>query len=62
MDNCLNNLKVSGYGLRMNDTVIKSFLYADDQVLITSSAEELQRMITVMNDAFEWRGMKVDVN
>ncbi|XP_050563410.1 uncharacterized protein LOC126912928 [Spodoptera frugiperda] len=46
----------------MSDTVIKTLLYADDQVLIASSAEELQRMITVMNDAFERKGMKVNVN
>lgn len=42
MDNCLTDLKESEYGLRMNGLLIKCLLYADDQVLLASSANELQ--------------------
>ncbi|KAI8428678.1 hypothetical protein MSG28_007400 [Choristoneura fumiferana] len=51
MDNCLTDLKDSDCGLRMND----------DQVLLASLAEDLQGMVTIMNDALERQGMKVNV-
>lgn len=31
-------------------------------MLVASSTQELQQMITAMNDAFERKGMKVNVN
>ncbi|KAI5642685.1 UDP-glucoronosyl and UDP-glucosyl transferase domain-containing protein [Phthorimaea operculella] len=39
-----SDLKESECGLRMNDLLVKCLLYADDQVILASSAEELQEM------------------
>ena len=62
MDNCLTDLKESVFGLRMNELLIKCLLYADDQVLLASSANELQKMVTIMNVALKRKGMKVNVS
>jgi hypothetical protein len=45
----------------MNELRVKCLLYADDQVILSSSAEELQAMVTVMNNALMEKGMKVNV-
>ena len=41
MDSCLTDLKESECGLMMNELPLKCLLYADDQVLLVSSAEQL---------------------
>ena len=61
MNNCLTDLKENESGLRMNELLVKCFLYADDQVLLASSAEELQEMVTAMGVAFVRKGMKMNV-
>lgn len=53
MDSCLNDLKERECGLKLGELLIKCLLYADDQVILASSAGELQEMVTVMNDAFK---------
>lgn len=45
MDNCLNALKESTCGLRMNGFLHKCLLYADDHVMVSSSEDELQEMV-----------------
>ncbi|KAI5640813.1 reverse transcriptase (RNA-dependent DNA polymerase) domain-containing protein [Phthorimaea operculella] len=62
MDSCLTDLKESVCGLRMNDLLVKCLLYADDQVILASSAEELQEMVNIMNEALKKKGMKVNVS
>ncbi|CAG9109123.1 unnamed protein product [Plutella xylostella] len=62
MDSCLQRLKEEECGLSMGELVIRCLLYADDQVLFASSAEELQHMVTVMNDSLKEKGMKVNVS
>ncbi|KAI5639199.1 reverse transcriptase (RNA-dependent DNA polymerase) domain-containing protein [Phthorimaea operculella] len=61
MDSCLTDLKECEYGLRMNGLLVKCLLYADDQVILASSAEELQEMVKIMNEALKRKGMKVNV-
>ena len=46
----------------MNDLHVKCFLYADDHVILASLAEQLQDMVTLMNEAFKRKGMNVNVN
>ena len=62
MDSCLADLKESECGLRLNELPVKCLLYADDQVLLASSAEQLQDMVTLMNEAFKRKGMNINVN
>ncbi|KAI5644400.1 reverse transcriptase (RNA-dependent DNA polymerase) domain-containing protein [Phthorimaea operculella] len=62
MDSCLTDLKESECGLRMNDLLVKCLLYADDQVILASSAEELQEIVNIMNEALKEKGMKVNVS
>ncbi|KAI5640894.1 reverse transcriptase (RNA-dependent DNA polymerase) domain-containing protein [Phthorimaea operculella] len=62
MDSCLTDLKESECGLRMNYLLVKCLLYADDQVILASSAEELQEMVNIMNEALKEKGMKVNVS
>ncbi|KAI5644595.1 reverse transcriptase (RNA-dependent DNA polymerase) domain-containing protein [Phthorimaea operculella] len=57
-----HDLKESVCGLRMNDLLVKCLLYADDQVILASSAEELQEMVNIMNKALKKKGMKVNVS
>ncbi|KAI5635653.1 reverse transcriptase (RNA-dependent DNA polymerase) domain-containing protein [Phthorimaea operculella] len=61
MDSCLTDLKECEYGLKMNGLLVKCLLYADDQVILASSAEELQEMVKIMNEALKRKGMKVNV-
>ncbi|KAI5644163.1 reverse transcriptase (RNA-dependent DNA polymerase) domain-containing protein [Phthorimaea operculella] len=60
--NIEKDLKESVCGLRMNDLLVKCLLYADDQVILASSAEELQEMVNIMNEALKKKGMKVNVS
>ena len=46
----------------MNGLLVKSLLYADDQVILASPEGELQQMVTIMNDAFKSKGIKVNVS
>ncbi|KAI5632627.1 reverse transcriptase (RNA-dependent DNA polymerase) domain-containing protein [Phthorimaea operculella] len=62
MDSCLTDLKESECGLRTNDLLVKCLLYADDQVILASSAEELQEMVNIMNEALKEKGVKVNVS
>lgn len=62
MDNCLLDMKENMCGLKMNELLIKCLLNADDQVILASSAEELQEMVTIMNVSLERKGMEVNVN
>lgn len=62
MDNCLKDLKERKCGLRMNELLVICLLYADDQVILAASAEQLQEMVTVMHESFERKGMKVNVS
>ena len=57
----MKGLKERDCGVVMNGTQIKCLLYADDQVILASSALELQEMMSVMNDDFVRKGMKVNV-
>lgn len=61
LDSCMKGLKERDCGVVMNGTQIKCLLYADDQVILASSAQELQEMMSVMNDDFVRKGMKVNV-
>jgi hypothetical protein len=45
----------------MNELRVKCLLYADDHVIFSSSAKELQEMVTIMNKALMENGMKVNV-
>ncbi|KAJ2945399.1 hypothetical protein O0L34_g204 [Tuta absoluta] len=62
MDSCLEDLKESECCLRMNGLLVKCLLYADDQVILASSAEGLQEMVNIMNEALKKKGMKVNVS
>ncbi|XP_049870886.1 uncharacterized protein LOC126370141 [Pectinophora gossypiella] len=62
MDSCLNELKESVSGVRMGELLLKCLLYADDQVLVASSAEDLQYMVSLMVDELQKKGMRVNVN
>lgn len=62
MDSCLNDLRESECGLRMGELLVKCLLYADDQVLLASSAGELKDMVTIMDEAFKKKGMKINVS
>ena len=62
MDTCLNDLKSNDCGLRMSELTIKCLLYADDQVLLASSEEELQEMVNILCGTLERKGMKVNVS
>jgi hypothetical protein len=42
----------------MNELRVNCLLYADDQVMLSSSAEELQEMVTIMNEALMEKGVK----
>ena len=46
----------------MNELPVKSILCADDQVLLASSAEQFQDMVTVMNESFKRKEINVNVN
>lgn len=61
LDSCLRKLRESDCGIRLEEIVVKCLLYADDAVLFASSAEELQRMLSVMNEGCKEKGMKVNV-
>jgi hypothetical protein len=45
----------------MNELRVKCLLYADGQVMPSSSSEELQEMVTIMNEALMEKGMKVNL-
>jgi hypothetical protein len=62
MDNSLTRLKETDCGLRMTELRVKCLLYAGDQVILSSSADELQKMVTIMNEALMKKGMKVNFN
>ncbi|CAG5039926.1 unnamed protein product [Parnassius apollo] len=55
-------MKVEECGLRMGELTIKCLLYADDQVILASSAAELQMMVTLMNRSLKERAMKVNAS
>lgn len=55
---CLRDLKYSELGLRMGELSIKCLLNADDLVVLASTAEELQKMATLMR--FKMKGMKMN--
>jgi hypothetical protein len=66
MDSCLQDLKdqsdlLDECGLRMEGLRVKCLLYADDLVLLASSAEELQMMVTKINQSFECNVSKMKV-
>jgi hypothetical protein len=61
MDNCLTRRKETDCGLRMNELCVECLFYAYDQVILSSSAEELQEMVTIMNKALMEKGMKINV-
>jgi ribosomal protein S27E len=44
-------VKETDYGLRMNELRVQCLLCADDQVILSSSAKELQVIVTIMNEA-----------
>ena len=62
MDTCLTGLKESDYGIRMNGLTVKCLLYADDQVLLASSEEELQEMVNMLHGSLKRKGMTVNVS
>lgn len=45
---CLLDLKENYRGLKIGETLVNCLLYVDDQVLLTSSACELQDMVSLM--------------
>ena len=56
INNLVSRLKENGYGVDIGDRDLCSLLYADDIVLLASSASELQAMIDVVdNYCKEWR-------
>ncbi|GBP46935.1 hypothetical protein EVAR_30967_1 [Eumeta japonica] len=60
MDSDLYDLKECEYGLRMDELSVKCLLYADDQVILSPSASELQEMVSKMNDSVKKKVMKVN--
>lgn len=44
----------------MNELLVKYLLYSDVQVLLASSAKDLQAIVTIINEALERNGMKVN--
>lgn len=62
VDSCLKGMKERVGGIDMNGLNIKCLLYADDQVILASSAEELQLTITRMNRDFESKGMRINAS
>ncbi|GBP32435.1 Indole-3-acetaldehyde oxidase [Eumeta japonica] len=61
MDSCLYDLKEYECGPRMDKLSVKCLLYADDQVIFTSSVCGLQGIVNKMNDFVKKRAMKVNV-
>ena len=56
INNLVCRLKEKGYGVDIGDRNLCSLLYADDVVLMTDSADELQAMIDIVdNYCKEWR-------
>ncbi|XP_063364410.1 uncharacterized protein LOC134653055 isoform X2 [Cydia amplana] len=62
MDSSLQDLRNDECGLKMSGLPVKCLLYADDLVLLASSGEELQEMVTRMHGSFERKGMKINVS
>ncbi|KAM3962076.1 UDP-glucosyltransferase 2-like [Aphomia sociella] len=64
MNNCLADLKEHECGLKLGELLVKCLLYADDQVLVASSAKDLHNMVTLMVDSLGKRalGHHVDVD
>ncbi|GBP58008.1 hypothetical protein EVAR_32939_1 [Eumeta japonica] len=50
-----------GFGLSIDELSIKCLLYADDQVILASSAGGLQEIVNKINDTVKKRGAKVNV-
>ncbi|GBP64042.1 hypothetical protein EVAR_44125_1 [Eumeta japonica] len=48
-------------GLRMDELSVKYLLYADNQVILTSSTCGLQEMVNKMNDSIKKRGESVNI-
>ncbi|XP_063537021.1 uncharacterized protein LOC134746536 [Cydia strobilella] len=62
MDSSLHDLRNDECGLRMSGLPVKCLLYADDLVLLASSGEELQEMVTRMHGSFERKEIKINVS
>ncbi|KAG7300726.1 hypothetical protein JYU34_015052 [Plutella xylostella] len=62
MDSCLKDMKDDERGLRIGELLLKCLLYADDQVILASSVEQLQQQVTLMHESFKRKGMKVNVS
>ena len=45
----MNDINELNCGIDVGDTRISSFLYADDIVLLTENAEDMQRMLNVLH-------------
>ena len=52
VDELLDNLAQSGFGVSINDIYCGSPMYADDLTLVASSPEELQAMLDI--DLIGW--------
>ncbi|GBP58705.1 hypothetical protein EVAR_97109_1 [Eumeta japonica] len=54
MESCLHDLKEYECGLRMDEVSVKCLLYADDQIILASSACEQQKMMSMEDCEHEW--------
>ncbi|MGR8650081.1 reverse transcriptase domain-containing protein [Escherichia coli] len=62
LDSCMRELKDRECGLNLEGVKVKCLLYADDAVLVASSREELQEMVSCVNSACKDKGMKLNVD
>lgn len=61
MDKCMQVLKGLNLGVTMSDTKVCSLVYADDVVLVTENAYDLQRLVSKMNEECQKSDMKMNV-
>ena len=51
MDKCVRDARLNDCGLMIGESKVSVLLYADDAVLVSDSAVELQTMLSRLNEA-----------
>jgi hypothetical protein len=61
IDHCMRQARIADVGLKVGIERVCRLLYADDTVLMAESAEDLQRLLTRMEEECEKMGMRINV-
>ena len=62
VDDVLEKLKHSRYGCHIKNICLNAFMFADDLLLASISLNDMQQMINICKDEFDWLDMSVNAS